>query len=398
MIRRVARSVTWWLGIAAVRTGFLLGRIGGPRARVVFATRDADRPGGNLVAIREELRRRAPGTPTTIIGYRMRDGLGGRAVTALDAVRLGYHLAAARLLVADDWLFPLYATWPRAGTTRVQVWHAAGAFKAFGFSVADPDAVGRLPMTANFDLLLASSAAAVPAFAEAFRVPAERVSPAIGIPRTDLFFDPEARARAVAAVRARYGLEPGRRVLLYAPTFRGAGPRDAHDANLLDIPLLHEALGDGWTLLLRLHPHVIAAPIPADQAGFAIDASGWPDMNELLLVADALVTDYSSVAFEYALLERPMAFLAPDAAEYTRDRGFYLDLEKDLPGPVVATTAELAAHVASGTFDAEATRAFARRWFDHADGHASARFVERIVLPALRGEPLMVTGTAPPPA
>jgi len=85
-----------------------------------------------------------------------------------------------------------------------------------------------------------------------------------------------------------------------------------------------------------------------------------------------------------------MAFLAPDAAEYTRDRGFYLDLDRDLPGPVVATTAQLAAHVASGTFDAEATRAFARRWFDHADGQASARFVERIALPALRGEPLHV--------
>jgi teichoic acid ribitol-phosphate primase len=391
VIRRVARSVTWWLGIAAVRTGFLLGRIGGLRDRVVFATRDAERPGGNLVAIREELRRQAPGTPTTVIGYRMRDGLGGRVATALDAVRLGYHLASARLLVADDWLFPLYATWPRTGTSRVQVWHAAGAFKAFGFSVADPDAVGRLPMTANFDVVLASSAAAVAAFAEAFQVRPERVSPAIGVPRTDVFFDAHARARAQAAVRARYGLDPGRRVLLYAPTFRGTGPRDAHDANLLDIPLLHQALGDGWTLLLRLHPHVVAAaPIPADQAGFALDVSGWPDMNELLLVADVLVTDYSSVVFEYALLDRPMAFLAPDAEEYTRDRGFYLDLTRDLPGPVVATTAELAAHVASGTFDAEATRAFARRWFDHADGHASARFVERIALPALRGEPVRV--------
>ena len=104
-------------------------------------------------------------------------------------------------------------------------------------------------------------------------------------------------------------------------------------------------------------------------------------MNELLLVADVLVTDYSSVMFEYALLERPMAFLAPDADAYTAERGFYLDLRTDLPGPVFATTADLAAHLVSGAFDVERTRAFARRWFDVADGSAAARFVERVVLP-----------------
>ncbi len=332
--------------------------------------------------------------PVRVIGYRMRSGVRGRAATAWEALRLGYHLATARLLVADDWLFPLYAAWPRKGTARVQVWHAAGAFKAFGFSVVDrapgdADATRHLPMTANYDLVLVSGAAAAAAFAEAFRVPPERISSAIGIPRTDVFFDVDARARAEAAVRARYGLAAGRRVLLYAPTFRGAGPRDARDPGLLDVAGLHAALGDGWVLLLRLHPLVAtAANLPPGTEGFAVDASGWPDMNELLLVADVLVTDYSSVVFEYALLERPMAFLAPDADEYTAERGFYLDLRTDLPGPVFATTADLAAHLVSGAFDVERTRAFARRWFDVADGNAAARFVERVVRPALRGEPL----------
>lgn len=385
-----------WLGILAVRAGYLLGRLRAPRAHVVLATRDADRPGGNLVAIRAELARREPSVPVRVVGYRLRSGLRGRVATAWEAARLGYHLAASRLVVADDWLFPLYAAWSRAGTARVQVWHAAGAFKAFGFSVVDQapggaDAARRLPMTANYDLVLVSGAAAAPAFADAFRVPRERVSSAIGIPRTDLFFDPARRAAAEAAVRARYGLVPGRRVVLYAPTFRGAGPRDARDPGFLDVGRLHAALGGGWTLLLRLHPLVAsAAPVPPEDAGFAVDASGWPDMNELLLVADALVTDYSSVAFEFALLERPMAFLAPDAEAYTRERGFYLDLRSDLPGPLLATTDELAAHLLSGDADLEPVRAFARRWWDVADGHAAERFVELVAGPALRGERLRV--------
>jgi CDP-ribitol ribitolphosphotransferase len=113
-------------------------------------------------------------------------------------------------------------------------------------------------------------------------------------------------------------------------------------------------------------------------------------------VADVLVTDYSSVMFEYALLDRPMAFLAPDADAYTAERGFYLDLRTDLPGPLFTTTAELASHLVSGQLDVERTRAFARHWFDVADGRASARFVERVVLPALRGERLRVPPVPPP--
>jgi CDP-glycerol glycerophosphotransferase (TagB/SpsB family) len=132
--------------------------------------------------------------------------------------------------------------------------------------------------------------------------------------------------------------------------------------------------------------------LPPDLAGFVIDVSDWPDVNELMLVADLLVTDYSSVIFEFALLDRPMAFFAPDHDDYLGERDFYFDYRAGVPGPVFEATRELADYVAAGRFDAERVRAFARQWFDVADGHATERFVDRIVLPALRGEPLRVGG------
>ena len=211
-----------------------------------------------------------------------------------------------------------------------------------------------------------------------------------------MFFDAAARARAEAAVRSRYGVDAGRRVVLYAPTFRGAGPRDARDPGLLDVARLHATLGDGWVLLLRLHPLVATAASLPPGTRVRRRRLGLAGHERLLLVADVLVTDYSSVMFEFALLERPMAFLAPDADAYTAERGFYLDLRTDLPGPAFATTADLATHLASGSFDVERTRAFARRWFDVADGRAAARFVDRVVLPALRGEPVAVPPVPPP--
>jgi CDP-ribitol ribitolphosphotransferase len=388
--RRVARRVAAALGVAVVRAGFAAGRLRPPQPVVVLATRDPDQPGGNLVAIREALARRLPEVQVRLIGYRMRGGVQGRLATALDGFVVGYHLAAARLFIADDWLMPLYAAWPRAGTMRVQVWHAAGAFKRFGFSVLveAPDGaedIALLPMTANWDLCLVSSTAAAGPFADAFRLPRDRITSALGIPRADALCDPAARDRA-ADVRARAAVPTGRRVLLYAPTFRGETVRDARHPTDLDLATLRDALAGEWVLMLRLHPLVRAAVSGIDTLdGFVIDVSDWPDMNELLLAADVLVTDYSSTVFEFALLGRPIAVFAPDLEDYVTERGLYLDVRRDLPGPVCSTTDELAAFVAGGQFDLEAVRAFARTWFDVADGRATERFVDRVVIPAIRG-------------
>ncbi len=140
-------------------------------------------------------------------------------------------------------------------------------------------------------------------------------------------------------------------------------------------------------VLVRLHPFIrAAAPIPPELAAFAIDVSDHPDINELLLVADVLVTDYSSVIFEYALLGRPMLFFAPDLAAYERERGFYFDYASGVPGPIFATTDALVAHLREGQDDLDRVARFRDTWFEVADGRATERFVDAIVLPALGGD------------
>jgi CDP-ribitol ribitolphosphotransferase len=181
----------------------------------------------------------------------------------------------------------------------------------------------------------------------------------------------------------------GRRVILYAPTFRGASVTAARDAGHLDLALLEAALGRDHVLLLRLHPFVRSRlAVPRDLRGFAIDVSDHPDINELMLVSDILVTDYSSAMYEFALLGRPIVFLAPDVEAYEEERGFYFDFRAGAPGPIVGTTAELAAVLRAGVFDLERVAAFRRASFDVADGRATVRVVDRVILPALAGKPL----------
>jgi CDP-glycerol glycerophosphotransferase (TagB/SpsB family)/phosphorylcholine metabolism protein LicD len=391
--RRRLRAAAAWLGIAVARLGFLVGCMRRPRPYIVFATRDPATIAGNLRFIRLELERRRLGIPVRVVGYRTRPGLRGRLTSAWEAARVGYHLAAARAFVADDWLFPVQAVWPRRGTTRVQVWHAAGAFKRFGFSLVgdssgtDDEMLRRVPMTSNYDLCLVSSVAATGAFSEAFRMPPERLVSSLGLPRTDALLDPAYQARATEAIRSRYGLPTDRKLLLYAPTFRGEDVHEARYDDTLDLATMRDALDPDWLLLLRMHPHVgQRTRLGPDVAGFVVDVSDWPEMTDLLPVADLLLTDYSSAIFEYSLLGRPMAFLAPDLDAYQVERGFYIDVPGDLPGPVFESTEALAAYVAAGQFDTGRSRAFARRWFDVADGRAAERFVSQVVLPAVRGE------------
>jgi CDP-glycerol glycerophosphotransferase (TagB/SpsB family) len=127
-----------------------------------------------------------------------------------------------------------------------------------------------------------------------------------------------------------------------------------------------------------------ARPLERDLEGFVIDVSGYPDINELMLVSDVLVTDYSSAIYEYALLGRPMAFFAPDHAAYEGERGFYFDFRTGVPGPIFETTEALAAWLRAGEFDLERVARFRAESFDVADGRATERFVDEIVEPALR--------------
>ena len=385
------RTLLIRLRIWLVRLGFEIGRRRPVRAHVVLATAHAASLGGNLRYIADELARREPPIRSVVLTSRAAPGLRGKLAGMVHALRAGYHLATARLFVVDDYFFPIYVIRPRRGTARVQTWHAAGAFKKIGYSVldksfgADEALVNRVGIHSNYDLCLMPSDAATVHYMEAFRQPRERFSSALGLPRTDLFFDHARRAGAETAIRQRYDLPPHRRVLLYAPTFRGDTMHAARYDDSLDLAALHRVIGDEWIVLLRLHPFVRqAASIGAAPDGFVRDVSDWPDMNELMFVADLLVTDYSSAIFEFALLSRPMAFLAPDADAYERERGFYLDFRRDMPGPIFTTTEELGTWIAAGDLDAARSIAFAGTSFDVADGRASERFVDEVVVPALR--------------
>ncbi|HEY2917088.1 MAG TPA: CDP-glycerol glycerophosphotransferase family protein [Candidatus Limnocylindrales bacterium] len=356
--------------------GWLFDRLPGHPRRVVMASPRKPRLDGNLAALDAAIRRLRPGIEVVRLAEMYGYGLGGKLAYAARMVRAMYHLRTAGLVVLDNAWLPVHVAPHPARTTVVQVWHAAGALKRFGYDTVEPPAEPeRTFLHRHYDWVVTSGEASREPWSRALRTPLERVVP-LGTARTDVFFD----AAAVAAIRervlARHPALRDRRVITYAPTFRGRG-RGKRPAAGLDAGRLRAALGPGDALVLKSHPNLDPGLVVT--AGFDVVVDPGDDMNELLLASDILITDYSSSIFEWALLRRPLVLLVPDLADYERDPGLYLDYRTEMLGTQVTDTDGVIGAIREGRFDLAPYDAFIARHLGASDGHSGERWVERFL-------------------
>jgi CDP-glycerol glycerophosphotransferase len=282
--------------------------------------------------------------------------------------------AAARALVVNDWLRKRYR---RRGHQKVlQTWHGTMlkklALDRGGRGLRTRIAV--LRERSRWDALLAQNPYSAEIFRSAYAM--RRPIWQEGYPRNDVLHS----ATRAAAVRAAIGIPDGARVVLYAPTWRDDR---TEMVDFVDLAAFARDLDAGHVVLARGHSRTLAHGHDLEGAGL-IDVTSYPDMADLLLVADVLVTDYSSVMFDFAGTGRPIVFFTPDLAHYSADlRGFYFDLLAEAPGPVVSTREELldailAAADAQPEYAARAA-AWRERFTPRDDGAAGRRVVERML-------------------
>jgi CDP-glycerol glycerophosphotransferase len=284
-------------------------------------------------------------------------------------------LARAEFWV-DNQGFPQWLA-KRKQTTYIQTWHGT-ALKTMGVHTPQVKAMltgqrKALSRAVNrFDHFLVRGEWDIRTLVEAFEMRAEPLR--VGYPRNDLLLAPN-RAELSASLRARFGFPADKTVLLYAPTFRNTSGPFKPDFSFEDFA---REFGDTHLLLVRAHYlNTVAVP---DKARAAVqDVSKYPDVTELFLASDALITDFSSVMFDYALLDRPLVFFAPDKAGYTRDRGTYFDLEAEAPGPYTTDQDSFfkALHALTPDSHRAQRQAFAKRYGEYENGDAAERVYER---------------------
>ncbi|MFT4123680.1 MAG: CDP-glycerol glycerophosphotransferase family protein [Microbacteriaceae bacterium] len=388
-LRRLRRKLSPYIGRA--QAFYAISRIFPVRRRVLVLSDSRATLSGNLAYLVEELRTAAPELEVRTV---LRASLKSARQRG-DAFRLPWLIATSKFILLDDYYPYIYQLPMRRGVHLIQVWHAAGAFKRVGYSrVGLPGGPGPRSIShRGYTDTITSSESIRGDYAEAFRMQLEDVH-ALGVPRTDVFFDEGLAARTAAAVRERYGIRPEQRVVLYAPTFRGNGQRTARfDFELIDWDALAAALGDDTVMLVKMHPFVRRVPDIFAGHPQLVDVSAEREINDMLFAADVLVTDYSSVIFEYALLRRPIVFHVPDLEEYQGSRDFYYPFDRYLCGTTTRSTAELAAALTEPRLDRERLDEFVRYFMSACDGGSTGRVVRRLILDRL-DEP----ASARPPA
>ena len=294
-------------------------------------------------------------------------------------------MAQARLVVSNNPMPPWYVK--REGQTYLQTWHGT-PLKRIAFDIPTPAWGGAADYMVRFaadvakwDYLVSPQPFSTPIFQRSFRYDGPILE--TGYPRNDALCRPNA-TQVAAAVRRRLGIPAGKRVVLYAPTWRDDQARGGSFALglRLDLDAFSRSLGGDHVLLVRAHVNVREA-VPAGTPG-VIDVSRYPDIAELYLAADVLITDYSSVMFDFAVTRKPILFFTYDLEHYRDDlRGFYFDFEAEAPGPLLRTSDEVIQTLQEVDRvvleHAPAYEAFAQRFCPLDDGKASARILDQIL-------------------
>ena len=356
------------------------------RDAILFVSWNGKQCTDNPRGIADELRRRGDDREHiwVVTDYAAAVPDGGRAVLS-GTEEFFEALARSKYVISNDDMQPYFRK--REGQIYLQTWHGT-PLKKIGFDIGRPQfASGTVYFDrlagdiAKWDLLLSQNAFSTPILRRAFRFDGEICE--YGYPRNDML---SRGGQLAGQVRRRLGIPDGKRVVMYVPTWRDnqfyASGRYRFDLRL-DLERAWQVLGPDHVILVRGHHHFANDVQAGARRDFALNVTGYRDISELFLISDVLITDYSSVMFDFAATGRPMLFFTYDLEHY-RDqlRGFYFDFEAEAPGPLLSTSDEVVAALRDVAGVATGYRreyaAFAAKYCPLDDGKAAARVCDRL--------------------
>lgn len=239
--------------------------------------------------------------------------------------------AKAKYVFICDYFLPIASCKKRKETKVIQLWHACGMLKKFGYdAIDDLGNSAYIQINNNIDLWTVSADCCVPVYEHATQLYGGQIQ-ALGVPRTDIYYSEQYRQSCKVNFYQKYPDLLNKKIILWAPTFR-SNAKTAELAGLQEINQLQKELKEDWHILIKIHPHLLHknqvnnCEIPIEQ---------------LYPVVDLLITDYSSVIFDYSLFQKPFLIYVPDYETYMNQRGTYIDMETRLPCKVAKNYFEL---------------------------------------------------------
>ena len=331
-------------GIAVMSGGFALMKMAPMKRRVVFMSRQSNTPSLDITMLSDELKAR--NIDTVVMCKKMGDGIGGALGYIGEMARQMKYLATSKVVVLDSYNIPVSLFKHRKETSVIQMWHALGAMKKFSRSILDmpegksSEIANLMKMHEGYDYIFTSSEASRPGFAEAFGYPEDKLT-IMSLPRVDALLDKKSDEELADRIHREYPETTARENIVYAPTLRMGKDMSEYVADLIKA-----VQGSNKNLIIRMHPLTEIHLTEELPENVIIDTKF--QSVEMLAVADYVITDYSAMTYEVALKGLPIYFYAFDKDEYMDGRTFYLDYDKDMPGPICSTAEEVMAEIQSG--------------------------------------------------
>lgn len=310
---------------------------------------------------------------------------GGKKIKRF-SFQYAYYLARAKYLVFN--VRPPLWYRKREGQVFLETWHGTPlkrlVFDQEEVTAASPKYKQEFyKQRKDWDYLISANDFSTETLRRCFMYEGEMLD--YGYPRNDLMYAPN-KEEIAATIKKKLNIPTNKKTILYAPTWRDDeyyGKGKYKFTLKLDLPLLKEQLGDEYVILLRTHQYIADALDVTGLEGFAYNVSKYDDITELYLISDICITDYSSVFFDYANLKRPMLFYTYDIEKYRNQlRGFYIDMETEVPGPLLYTSEEVIDAIKNidQVIEQYKTRyeTFYQRFCHLDDGNASKRVVEKV--------------------
>lgn len=281
----------------------------------------------------------------------------------LNTIKQVFYINRSKLVIINDNNYVI-SRFKRKDVQVLQIWHATGAIKKFG------NVIKREYPIANYDYVVANSDYWKEPYSEAFSVAIEQVK-VLGMPRVDHLLQDSYIQETRIRLFSKYPMLQDKKIILYAPTFRG---NIYQGFKAVDFPGLElvEALGKEYVLLYKHHPLLHELEIAKHPKIYDMFEE---DTHDLFTISDYLISDFSSIIFDYSLLQKPMIFFVPDKEEYIEKLGCFVDYET-MPGPICKTMEEVKEAILEN--NSEQVTSFRDCYFTYQDGNNTKRVVEFI--------------------
>ena len=328
--------------------------------KVVFLSRQSDVPSLDITMLQEKITELHPDYKTVILCKKLNGGIASAIGYCFHMLRQMYHLATSEIVILDSYCIAVSILHHRKNLLIIQMWHSVGTMKKFGYSILDkPEGSSSkiahlMKMHANYDYILAGGDGYREHLADGFHYPLEKIV-TLPLPRVERLKDPAHREEIRSRILSDYPQLAEKKNIVYVPTFRKVNDKAFLDA-LKD--LCESVNYDQYNLIIKVHP---LTDLDEFDAGNAIVDQKYSSVD-MLYISDAVISDYSCIIYEAAILDKPLYFYTYDYEEYMSSREIYMKFKAEIPGPMEHSANALLADIDAGNYDMDRLHAFLHKY------------------------------------